>query len=664
MFSHLASKGKQLIVLALLAGVLVMPISPLIADEIIDIAPVSSSTPVVLDIPVESLPAIAAIASTSDPVVIVATSTPEVVTPTTDQVQTTITVPAPIQDLVVKTEAKAEIVTEDSFTTLSDGAIILNPIVGDIATSEESNFQTSEATPTNIDTLAISDENPFGGVINTDNLAISEEQNWETTSDGINNPWAESAENNFTTLTAPVDTEAISNEGSFNTLVAPTNSLAVSGENSFVTSTESIDTLAVSAENNFTTSSTPVDTLAISAENNFTTLPGGPIVTEPAVSAENNFTTATVSVDTLAISAENNFTTSSTPVDTLAISAENNFTTEALPIIIDTLAVSAENNFTTEVLPIIINTLTVSDENSFTTEASPIIPPSGGGGGGGGGGYSSSGGIVLGEQTYQCSIYLKKFIKYGESNDRREVIKLQAFLKVYEGFKNLKVTGTYDRATFDAVKIFQSRYLRDVLKPWHINYATGWVYITTRQAINNIYCGRDTKNDLYFRKELAYEYYQATGENLEAPLPVTEPAEGGYYIVPTTTPTTTISVIRPNVFLAGVGELLNFIEANFCWLLNLLLLLLIFFLLWLLWLAGDDDSNNGKESGEEALISESEIPLLPLGAVSLEEMIYPEDEEELAKLAEEDETKLETLDNNPWQEPIILGSALDLDKKV
>ncbi|MCX6712421.1 MAG: peptidoglycan-binding domain-containing protein [Candidatus Vogelbacteria bacterium] len=629
MFSHLATTGKQLLVFTLLAGILLMPVSPLIAEEITDIAPISS--PVVLAVPAVEL----------IPISEVATSTPEVASSTPDQIQATEN-PAPAETMVVfQAEVKAEDVIENNFTTLSDGVIIPEPIVGDIASSEENNFQTLDATPTNID-----------------NLAVSEEQNGETTSDGTYNPWTLSDENSFTTASQSVDTEAtISGENYFTTSSTPVGNLAISAENSFITITTPVDTLAISGENSFLTEAVPIDTLAISTEQSFTTDSVPTPVDTLAISGENNFTT--LQSDTPSgpvISTEQSFTTDSvpTPVDTLAVSVENSFLTEAVPI--DTLAISTEQSFTADSVP--TDTLAVSVENSFTTEAGsnpPVNPPSGGGGGGGGGSY----GRVLAEQTYRCQIFLTKFIKYGAPNDRREVIKLQAFLKVYEGFKNLKITGTYDRATFEAVKIFQARYLRDVLKPWAISDSTGYVYITTRLAINNIYCGRDTKNNLRFRQQVEAEYRLAMGENLESSTPG---IEEGYLIASTTisTTTTTTSVIRPNIFLAGVGELLNFVEVNFCWLLNLILLILIFFLLWLLWLANrDDDDINGDEEDESDFADELEVPLPP-GAVLLEDLIYPddEDEEELAKLAEEDEIKLETLDNNPWQEPI------NLDKEV
>lgn len=413
-----------------------------------------------------------------------------------------------------------------------------------------------------------------GSIVVTGETSLSEEDNFETLT-GIPSVMEQgiSEENSFITFDQIIDNSVvISNEGSFNTLSTPADRQTVSRENSFVTQ-----------------ASVPVGP-AVSVENSFNTLPGGPITIDPVVSPENHFTTLSL------------------PDKPLAVSEENSFTTFGIPGNPD------------------------GEENSFTTLSNSGCTGNCGGGGGGG----SASRIVLAEKTYSCPVYLHKFIKFGEANDRREVVKLQAFLKVYEGFNDLKITGVYDRATFEAVEIFQARYLRDVLKPWQINDSTGFVYITTRQAINNIYCGRDTKNDLLFRKRVAYEYYLATREDID--VPVIEPTDGGYFIVPTSTATTT-SVLKPNVFLAGVGELLDFIGENFCWLLNLLLLLLIFFLLWLLWQKDRDDELEGSDLHETEDF----------------DTLLPEDEEELAKLAEEDESKMDVLDNNPWQEAIALG---------
>jgi hypothetical protein len=74
------------------------------------------------------------------------------------------------------------------------------------------------------------------------------------------------------------------------------------------------------------------------------------------------------------------------------------------------------------------------------------------------------------------------------NNDPIEVMKLQAFLKTFEGYDYVTVNGTFDQATFDAVSAFQMKYEADVLTPWGHTAPTGYVYITTLKKINEIYC--------------------------------------------------------------------------------------------------------------------------------------------------------------------------------
>lgn len=87
-----------------------------------------------------------------------------------------------------------------------------------------------------------------------------------------------------------------------------------------------------------------------------------------------------------------------------------------------------------------------------------------------------------------CAPYITKYIKFGAVNDPVEVKKLQAFLRDYEGFRNLAQTGIYDKATYNAVRTFQAKYYIDVLVPWGTTFSTGYVYIKTVNKINEIYC--------------------------------------------------------------------------------------------------------------------------------------------------------------------------------
>jgi hypothetical protein len=148
-----------------------------------------------------------------------------------------------------------------------------------------------------------------------------------------------------------------------------------------------------------------------------------------------------------------------------------------------------------------------------------------GGGGGGGGGQTSgttyapaNGPIIQPPVTLiqtsspavvsapvvsgECN-YLLEYLRYGRSNNPLEVIKLQGFLRNYEGFSNLQITGNFDEATLNAVNIFQERYSQDVLVPWGLESYTGYVYITTKKKINEIYCQRPFPLTLDQGREIA-----------------------------------------------------------------------------------------------------------------------------------------------------------------
>jgi len=161
-----------------------------------------------------------------------------------------------------------------------------------------------------------------------------------------------------------------------------------------------------------------------------------------------------------------------------------------------------------------------SENNSASASATVTIPTTGGGsstpppapigngpivgsfGGGGGSGpvAPQPTGVVLGASTTtipslppsspdysSCSAYLTAFIGTGENNDPTQVMRLQTFLNTYEG-ATLTVNGIYDAPTLAATMAFQKKYGTDILHPWGIGAPTGYVYLTTRREINEIYC--------------------------------------------------------------------------------------------------------------------------------------------------------------------------------
>lgn len=103
---------------------------------------------------------------------------------------------------------------------------------------------------------------------------------------------------------------------------------------------------------------------------------------------------------------------------------------------------------------------------------------------------SSSQGSVLGASTgpQSCVPYLKSFLRFGAKNDPLEVMLLQKFLNQFDGEK-LAVSGVFDSATFDAVKVFQKKHADKILAPWKTVTPTGIVSLTTLKTINEVYCG-------------------------------------------------------------------------------------------------------------------------------------------------------------------------------
>jgi len=93
----------------------------------------------------------------------------------------------------------------------------------------------------------------------------------------------------------------------------------------------------------------------------------------------------------------------------------------------------------------------------------------------------------------QCT-YITDDLRIDFTNDQQQVLRLQAFLKAY-AYDYVELTGSFDESTLQAVRAFQARHADDILSPWgyESDEATGYVYITTRQKINEIYCNEDVQ---------------------------------------------------------------------------------------------------------------------------------------------------------------------------
>ncbi len=345
--------------------------------------------------------------------------------------------------------------------------------------------------------------------------------------------------------------------------------LAISAEFSGngVSSNGEDDNLAISDEFSGTGTNSTGDQ---GDEGAFTTLPQG---NDQEDSDEGSFSTLP-GTDSLATSTESFFSTLGGGNETeIVVSDESSFTT---------LASGNE---------------VVGEENSFTTSGGGggCVSNCGGGGGGGGGGSS----IITQEISPRfCAPYLLKYIKYGADNDPREVRKLQAFLRVFQNETGIAITGYYDRKTFEAVERFQRKYSRDVLGPWAITDSTGYVFITTRVAINRVFCGFDTTNKI----DLANYYGRIRaelGEGFVLPefVATTTSATSAVEVLATSSAPRLALTTRLTNFLqtAAIGTL-DFVREIPCWLWNILWLIIVLLLLVAIWLKRDDDQNQSGPS--------------------------------------------------------------------
>lgn len=89
----------------------------------------------------------------------------------------------------------------------------------------------------------------------------------------------------------------------------------------------------------------------------------------------------------------------------------------------------------------------------------------------------------------KCETLIVTPIKLGSNNDVGDVKDLEDFLNAFEG-ESLEVNGVYDQADFDAVKRFQTKYASEILTPWGIKNPTWYVFKTTTEKINEIYCSK------------------------------------------------------------------------------------------------------------------------------------------------------------------------------
>jgi fibro-slime domain-containing protein len=164
-------------------------------------------------------------------------------------------------------------------------------------------------------------------------------------------------------------------------------------------------------------------------------------------------------------------------------------------------------------------------------------------------------GGVLGDSD--ACFYLREHLRLGHNNNPIEVAKLQSFLRNYEGFTTLPVTGFFDIVTDKAVRSFQDKYASDVLTPWNLPGNTGYVYYTTKKKVNEIYCQRAfplTEKEVAeveaFKKLIAGNTTKVTPIRAIASTPATQPS-------------ITVTPIAPTVgVVAGVATVATPVEVS------------------------------------------------------------------------------------------------------
>ncbi len=195
----------------------------------------------------------------------------------------------------------------------------------------------------------------------------------------------------------------------------------------------------------------------------------------------------------------------------------------------------------------------------------------GGGGGGGGGswggerdsqGYfilpgATTSGTVLGEATttdastttpesLSCDMYITAFMKFGVQNDPEQVMHLQHVLKNFEG-ANVDENGVFGTSTLDAVNAFQTKYASEILTPWDIAKSTGYVYLTTRKKLNEVYCDHGIVFPLTADETKLIEKAKVAAKPVSVkPVTTTQPTEvPAMTNTPTEVPTTPASNTNP-----------------------------------------------------------------------------------------------------------------------
>ena len=97
--------------------------------------------------------------------------------------------------------------------------------------------------------------------------------------------------------------------------------------------------------------------------------------------------------------------------------------------------------------------------------------------------------LIDSQDIASCEDLIVTPIRLWNENDSGDVKDLEDFLNAFE-WESLEVNWVYEQADFEAVKRFQLKYAADILTPWWIENPTGYVFRTTTEKINEIYCNK------------------------------------------------------------------------------------------------------------------------------------------------------------------------------
>ncbi len=98
--------------------------------------------------------------------------------------------------------------------------------------------------------------------------------------------------------------------------------------------------------------------------------------------------------------------------------------------------------------------------------------------------------VIMPDLSEHCEdgVYLYATIRRHQVNNYKQSLRLEEFINTYlDG--NVIVDGYYGDNDKAIIRRFQMEHYDEILAPWGLGHATGFIYETTRNKINEIVCG-------------------------------------------------------------------------------------------------------------------------------------------------------------------------------